>query len=90
MTTQPIENATFGQLLAAADARFEREGGYKATAWCEDRRVDLLYQEADGTDRVISSAPMPQGIAPEDIAHELLVAEVGPEGADRYYVVTLR
>jgi hypothetical protein len=75
-------------MLACADARFAAQGGYKATAYCGDRRVDLILQDADGTEAVVSSAPMAPGFAGEDIAHDLLVAEVGASSADRYFVIT--
>jgi hypothetical protein len=83
-------SATIGELLATADARFEKEGGYKATAYCEAGRVDLIHQDADGKDTVCSSAPLPEGIAPEDVANDLLVAEVGAEFSDRYFVITFK
>lgn len=81
-------SATIGKMLAYADARFAAEGGYKATAHCEALRVDLIHQDKGGTTTVVSSAPMTPGAAGEDIAHDLLVAEVGVKAADRYFVIT--
>jgi len=79
-------SATIGEMLSAADARFAAEGGYKATAHCGARRVELIRQAPDGTETVISEASMRPGVAPEDIAHGLLEAEVGE--TDRYFVIT--
>ena len=82
---------TFGQLLAAADARFARNGGYKAAACCETRRCDLVCQDADGTETIVLSGSMPRGRAPEDIAHDLLAAHIGEAAAaDLDFVVTPR
>jgi hypothetical protein len=81
-------SATIGEMLACADARFAAQGGYKATAHCGDSRVDLILQDVDGAETVVSTAPMTPGVAGEDIAHDLLVAEVGAEAADRYFVIT--
>lgn len=81
---------TIGEMIANADARFAEQGGYKATAHCGARRVELIHQSQDGLDIVVSSAPMVPGIAPEDIGHELLAAEIGKEAAtDAYFVITI-
>lgn len=85
-----MTQATFGQMLAAADARFARQGGYRATAFCEERRVDLVFRAPCGHEATIASAPMPEGLAPEDIAHDLLVARIGAAAADAsYFVITI-
>jgi len=82
---------TIGQLLGAADRKFDREGGYKATAWGTKNRIDLIYQSTEGVDVVISSAEWPRNIAAEDIAGQLLASEIGEQEArKRYFVVTLR
>jgi hypothetical protein len=88
---QSIQTATIGQLLAAAAIRFQQTGGYYAVAHCETGRVDLHYQEPGGAQREVSSAPLPEGIAPEDIASDLLAAEIGREAAeDRHFEIAFR
>lgn len=85
-----VASATIGQLLAAADAHLARAGGYRATAHCTAARVELIYRHPSGHEDIVSDAPMTPGRAPEDIAHELLVAEVREAKADRYFVTTFK
>jgi hypothetical protein len=82
---------TFGEILANADARFHEKGGYKATAFCEAGRIDLIHQSPSGRETVISSAPKQSGVAPEDVAHGLLAEEIGEaRAANEYFVVTIK
>ena len=82
-----MSQATFGQLLARADADFEKNGGYRADAWCEQERVDLVRRDQNGRETIISSAEMPRGVAPEDVAVKLLAEQIGREATEKAYLV---
>lgn len=82
---------TIGQMLANADARFKHQGGYRADALCDARRIDLIFRSPCGAETVVDSAPFTQGLAGEDIAHDLLAQRIGEKAAsDTYFVITYK
>ena len=82
-----MQNQTIGQMLAGADARFAALGGYRADCNCTDLRVDLVHRYSDGTEAILASAPLPDGVAGEDIAMDLLADRIGRTAAEATYFV---
>lgn len=82
---------TIGQILADADARFAHQGGYRALADCDARRIDLIFRSPCGVESVVDTTPLPLGVAGEDVAHDLLAKRIGKEAASAtYFVITFR
>jgi hypothetical protein len=69
---QDTAQMTLGQFLNQAERTLQTKGGFSAIADCTARIVTLHHTDATGTCTLLSSAQMPQGVAPEDIASDLL------------------
>lgn len=94
---QKSETMTIGAFLASAEAQLIKTGGLSAEVLCEERVVRLLRTAPGQSAVVLGQAPLPHGIAGEDVAGELLDA-YAPDGnpsevayaRDRYFPITFR
>jgi len=68
------QDMTVGAFLNSAEAHLATNGGYSAIAECEERVVRLFHRTPGEEKRCISEAPLPDGLAGEDVASRLLEA----------------
>lgn len=72
---------TIGAFLTAAERRLAQEGGYQARVDCTARTVTLLRVD-DGDKIRIATATLPDGVAGEDVARDMLERHAALGGAD--------
>lgn len=82
---------TIGEMLTNADARFKNQGGYRADALCDEHVINLIFRSPCGVETIVDSTPFTQGLAGEDIAHDLLAKRIGEKAAtETYFVITYK
>lgn len=79
MTAQ--NTMTIGAFLNQAETMLTRTGGFSAIVNCDQEIVRLMHQSGDTAAHCIAEAPLPTGVAGEDVASDLLTrcaAEADP------------
>lgn len=67
-----VQHTTIGAFLRSAERALAERGGFSAVADVEARIVRLIFTTADGDANTVEDAPLPEGIAAEDVARRLL------------------